>query len=141
MRECGSCTKCCDGFLSGEVNGHKFHGGVPCFYSTKKGCAIYKDRPHDPCKTFSCQWLINEDIPFWMKPDEVNAIIVKSELASGTEYIKIVEAGEKLRIEVFNWVIRYCLSRSYNIAYKISGDWHYIGTHAFITEFEKGLEK
>lgn len=137
MRECGTCTKCCDGYLKGEVNGHKFYNGMPCFYSTKKGCAIYNERPHSPCRTFSCEWLINEDIPFWMKPDEVNAIVAKEKLKSGIGFIKVLEAGEKLRVEVLNWVIRYCLSRGYNIAYKISGDWHYIGSNQFITEFEK----
>ena len=60
-RECGTCTKCCDGTTSvgGDIFGHIYGNGKPCHFLnlTEKKCGIYKDRPNDPCKTYKCMWL------------------------------------------------------------------------------------
>ena len=62
-RECGTCTKCCEGWLTGEALGHNFYPGKPChFLAVNKGCTVYAKRPKDPCSSYKCAWLANEDI-------------------------------------------------------------------------------
>lgn len=125
-RSCGSCTKCCDGWLHGEAHGHRFWPGRPCHFVGESGCSIYKDRPHDPCKTYSCEWLINDDIPLWMKPDKINAILTKKR-KKGVEYVEVSEAGEKLRVEVLDWLVFYGIAKKKNIKYYLSGTFNKLG--------------
>ena len=41
QRNCNNCTKCCEGWLSGEVNGYSFYPGRPCHFMKCDGCSIY----------------------------------------------------------------------------------------------------
>lgn len=129
-RSCDGCTKCCEGWLHGEAYGHKFWRGRQCHYVCNKKCSIYKNRPNDPCKTFKCQWLINKNVPQWMKPDQVNAILV-SRKKGNFEYLEIVEAGEKLKSEVLSWAIMYALQNKINLFYTINGGPNRIGNEDF----------
>lgn len=137
-RECGSCTKCCEGWLSGEAYGHKFYAGRPCHFKMKNGCAIYENRPDNPCKSFQCEWLRNETIPAWMKPDEINAIIVTRN-HDDLDYIELVEAGETLRSDVLSWMMQSALRHKYNFSYDIKGGKNYIGSPKFIAYMEKNM--
>lgn len=139
-RECGSCTKCCDGWLIGEAHGHKFWPSKPCHFKATNKCAIYESRPEKPCKTYNCQWLMDDAIPYWMKPNEINAIITNREV-KGIKYFDIQEAGEKLRVEVLNWIVMFALSRNVNIQYRIDSFPNRIGTKEFdqaLTETANG---
>ena len=129
-RECGSCTKCCDGWLVGEALGHKFWPSKPCHFKGATGCTVYENRPEHPCKTYNCQWLIDDAIPNWMKPNEINAIITNRE-ANGIKYLDVQEAGEKLRVEVLNWIVMFALSKNVNIQYRIESFPNRIGSKEF----------
>lgn len=130
-RQCGTCNKCCEGWLSGSANGHSFWQGRPCHYLSTGKCAIYKDRPADPCKSYSCQWLTNEDVPGWMKPDEVNAILTWRAV-EGIEFLDIAEAGETLRSDVLSWAIMFALSKGVNLRYTVKGGFNRIGDADFL---------
>ena len=56
IRKCGECSLCCEGWVYGTVFGRAIYKGMPCFY-LEKGCTVYKQRQEDPCKTFKCSWL------------------------------------------------------------------------------------
>lgn len=130
-RECGNCTKCCEGYLSGEALGHTFYNGKPChFVAIGKGCSVYAKRPQNPCIVYKCSWLINEDIPLWMKPSEVNAIIDEREV-NGIKYLSVNEAGSILDSRVLSWVIKYALAKQINICWKVNGGSNWIGTPEF----------
>lgn len=73
MRHCGECTACCEGWLSSEVVNMK--PGVPCQHRTDSGCAIYENRPENPCKKFRCAWLDTEALDESMRPDKSGAIV------------------------------------------------------------------
>jgi len=134
-RECGTCTKCCEGWLSGEALGHKFFPGKPChFISIGKGCSVYPNRPKDPCVSYKCAWLTNLDIPEWMKPSEINAIIDEKEMY-GFRYLVVHEAGNILNSKVLTWLIQHCLSTSKNLIWKIEDVPYWIGS----TEFNKKM--
>ena len=73
-RSCGDCTACCDGWLKAEINGKKIHPGVGCEHASG-GCGIYETRPVRPCRTFMCQWLLNPNMPEWLKPSRSKVIL------------------------------------------------------------------
>ena len=59
MRECGSCTACCQGWLASiDLD---MRPGKPCKHVCDSGCSIYEDRPVSPCRQFECQWLQHPD--------------------------------------------------------------------------------
>jgi hypothetical protein len=130
-RECGTCTKCCEGWLLGQALGHTFFKGKPChFVSLDKGCTVYAKRPKDPCITFKCEWLTNTDIPEWFKPNEINAIVrVKED--NGISYLAVIEAGQTLSSKVLSWLIQYALSNQLNFVWQIEGGENWIGSPEF----------
>ena len=130
-RSCDGCTKCCDGWLIGEAHGKPFFPGRPCHFVGKNGCTIYKSRPDNPCKSFKCEWLVNADMPEWLKPDRANIIVVDRE-KNGIKYWKVQEAGSKITVEAASWLIVHCLSNSINLFYSIGGGGYRFGTPEFL---------
>lgn len=80
---------------------------------------------------FRCQWLANINLPGWMKPDLVNAILVMRR-KNGIDYLEINEAGEKLRVEVLSWAVMYCLENKLNLQYTIDGGNNRVGASEFL---------
>lgn len=130
-RACDACSKCCEGWLQGSTFDKKFWRGRPCHYFIGSKCSIYSERPEDPCRVFRCEWLSNDNIPGWMRPDQVMAIMV-SRQREGHNFLEINEAGEKLRAEVLSWAVMYCLERNLNLVYFIDGGVNRIGSQEFL---------
>lgn len=101
-RSCNGCTKCCEGWLTGEAFGFKFYPGKRCAFLGQKGCNIYELRPYDPCVGFTCHWKDNINIPEWLRPDLSNIIMIKGYLEK-YEYLKLIQSGSKVKQEVFEW--------------------------------------
>ena len=136
-RQCGSCTKCCEGYLSGEAQGKSFYPGKPChFIAIGKGCSIYAKRPIDPCVTYKCQWLTNSEIPEWMKPSDIDAIIDMRDI-EGISYINLVEAGNPMQARVLNWLFKYILENGLNACWQINGGLNWVGNPEFNALMEK----
>jgi hypothetical protein len=132
-RNCGTCTKCCEGWLSGSALGHSFYKGKPChFIAIGKGCTVYAKRPKDPCVVYTCGWLTNADLPEWMKPSEINAIVDFRKIENtDIHYIRTSEAGETLRSDVLSWVISYALLKKYNLYWTVNGANYWQGSPEF----------
>lgn len=80
-RSCGTCTACCDGWVQMEIHGTAVIPGSPCPHSTGKGCAIYPDRPVEPCVNFNCGWINkNSPLPGWMHPPKGKCIVLFDKL-------------------------------------------------------------
>lgn len=136
-RECGTCTKCCEGYLSGNIKGKSFYSGKPChFVALGKGCSIYEERPKEPCISYKCSWLVDENIPEWFKPNEINAIVDVRKIQN-ISYLNVVEAGEKLRPEVLSWLILYALNNKLNFQWTIDNGSNYIGSSEFLSLMNK----
>jgi hypothetical protein len=134
-RSCGTCTKCCEGYLSGEVRGIPFFKGKPChFIKTNSGCSIYEDRPEDPCKGFKCLWLTDQNLPEWLKPNLSNAMFVPSVIDSH-DYIFAIEAGEKMDARVLSWAVAYMSFNKLNFAWQYDGVWSAIGSDRFVKAY------
>lgn len=137
-RDCGDCTKCCEGYLSGEVLGKTFFRSKPChFVAIGQGCTVYAQRPKNPCVSYKCEWLTNLDIPEWMKPNLINTIIDKRKTPSGIEYINIVEAGAVLKAGVLSNLLLYALGNKLNIAWEVEGGKNWIGSEEFLEDMNK----
>lgn len=138
-RSCGTCTKCCEGWLTGEAHGYKFSPGNPCFFlQIDSGCQIYDIRPKDPCQSFNCKWVTDENIPEWMYPKTNNAIPVDTTI-NGIPYIKIVWAGNNLTKETIDWWINWAKENDKNIAWDDQID-SFIGSDDFISEMKKARQ-
>lgn len=135
QRECGTCTKCCDGYLSGVVFDIPFFEGKPChFVDQGTGCGIYEHRPDNPCKAFECWWLSEPNVPGWMKPNLVNAIFARG-VVQDIKYIYLKEAGASLDARVLSWAVQAAVNNNYNFAWECHGGWGIIGSQEFKNAF------
>lgn len=126
-RTCDGCTKCCHGHgrLWGEALGHNFQAGKPCFFVGEKGCSVYKDRPHDPCQTFKCEWLSQDYLPMWFRPD-LSKVIVDKRQHEGREWLEVCEAGQKMDSAVLSWILIWAKNNNKNVLYQIEGNWNWM---------------
>ena len=131
-RECKDCTMCCQ-YLIGEVRGRPYGRGIPCHFLTpKKGCNIYEDRPKSNCRDYFCAWIKDENIPYWMKPNLVDAIVDWRVNEEGIKFLRVVEGKKKLKTKVLHWVIQYCFNNGYNLVYEYKKEYYYIGSEKFL---------
>lgn len=135
-RSCDGCTKCCDGWLAGEVNGHEFYPGRPCHYSTSDGCSIYASRPTDPCVKYTCLWKSSDEVPGWMKPSDISLIADERKTDGGIPYVSLHEAGSQVDSRVLTWWFEWALSKGANLMWEVHGGKHYIGTPDFVAEMD-----
>lgn len=135
QRTCDGCTKCCEGYFNEVVYGIPFYEGKPChFVDINKGCTIHEDRPQYPCRHFECGWIADENIPLWMKPNLVNAVITYSKV-KGIDYYVLKEAGATLDSRVLSWMVMYCSMNKFNLAWQVSNGWNAIGSDDFVKAF------
>jgi len=132
-RECGDCTKCCEGYLHGEVKEIKFYLGTPCHFlksrNKNKACSIYNQRPL-MCSNFKCLWLVDESIPEWIKPSVSNTII-SMQAYDEIQYIELIEAGARMDPSVLSWVIMKAVNNKINLKYIVDGGVYKIGEDRF----------
>lgn len=132
-RSCGTCTKCCEGWLSANIKGHEMHPGKPCFFLADGKCTDYTGRPNT-CKVYNCAWKSEpETFPEWMRPDRTGTIISKIILPSRNDltHYEVAESGGSLDVKTLNWLIQWCLDKGINLFYEIEGKHHVIGSPAF----------
>ena len=141
-RTCGECTKCCEGWLSGTIYGHRMQRGRGCFYLEEK-CSIYAERPETPCKQYSCAWLIEDVFPGWMKPNlsgviitKVSTIVPYSLGMNKVEYYDVIETAGKIDSSVLNWLITWAIDNDINLAYEVDGGRHVVGDEEFKNFFQ-----
>lgn len=137
-RSCEGCTKCCEGYLAGDIRGHwmgldENNERKPCFFVQQGiGCGDYENRPSVPCKVFKCEWLTNPNVPESFKPSRSGAIF-STRTVDGIEYLKLLEADDrkKLDSEVLSWAIEYTLSNGINFAWRVQKNIFWLGSEEF----------
>jgi len=136
LRQCGTCTACCDGWLRIEIHGHPVYPGTPCPYSTGHSCRIYDDRPQDPCREFNCGWFEPASpLPDWFRPDKVGIIILRGKLDwQGLPVDVVVPAGQDPTPEVLAWLEDHGQTHGRPFIYQTQGLWHAFGPPAFQQE-------
>jgi hypothetical protein len=147
-KECGGCTACCSGALSGQAHGHYFFKGRPCFFLKGKGCSIYQDRPENPCVSYRCGYLAEAFFPEWMRPDKCGFIAtprvhkyvdkvkdgdVEREEERLIPYMQLVEYGDKSSAAHLWWFIEKHLEGAIpNLLIEIDGGFHRMGRPDFL---------
>ena len=132
-RSCGTCKRCCEGWMGGEAYGYTFKPGTPChFLSIESACTIYESRPQ-MCSKFTCQWLLNDFFPEWMKPDQSNVLInVHVSVSNGFKYYYVRETGQQMDSRVLSWLVTHCLTTGKNMCYVIRGSLNFVGSPEFM---------
>jgi len=131
-RQCGSCTACCDGWLTTEIEGRKVSPGHPCHHSTPGGCAIYATRPQNPCRDFVCGWMRwDSPLPSWMRPKECGAIVFLWYDWQGQHVINAVPVGEKIPQHTLNWLKAHAQEQGRPLMFteRIVKDGELVGVH------------
>ena len=106
-RTCGMCTACCEGWLQAEEL--DMAPGRACRHCTRQGCAIYPDRPEDPCVKFMCGWMQpNGRLPKRMRPDRAGVIVVLGrKWPSLHEVIYACPVGSAIPAQTLKWLEEY----------------------------------
>lgn len=116
-RECGSCTKCCEGWLMGQINLRTMYPGKPCYLvEIGIGCKDYENRPTHPCKIFSCAWLTNSEIPNKYKP-EACGVIITIGFHKKSKVINLIPAPNDPSEDMINWFKNYADTNKYGLIY------------------------
>lgn len=130
-RECGTCTKCCEGWLSADIRGHKMFPGKPCFFVEQGvGCKDYENRPKSPCRNFSCGWKEVVEMPEEFKP-ELSGVIVQLLKKDNTQFISIENSPNEPSIEMLSWMMVHAASKSRNLLWFINNKSYWVGDDDF----------
>ena len=142
-RECGTCTKCCEGWLAGDIRGHEMSPGKPCFFleigiGKPSGCSDYENRPEYPCKTYKCFWLGDDTFPEEFKP-EFTGVIVDIIKEKGFRYLRIISSPNDPDVKMLTWAFKYVYSSGiYNMIWSIENEKQCIGTVGFVEMIKNG---
>jgi hypothetical protein len=131
-RSCGGCTMCCQGWLYANIHEKMMYAGRPCHFVAENGCAIYINRPHSPCKTYKCVWLVDNSLPEWLKPS-VSKVICTWRTISESTYLEVKECGVPLDSKVLSWLIGFHLNKKANVHYELHGGWNSLGDEDFLS--------
>ena len=149
-RECGTCSMCCQGWLSGSIYEYYMLPGTPCHFNDKTkcggGCTIYEHRP-EMCQQYQCVWLQQPALfPEWFRPDKSKIIVTQrdykydcvdadGETHISLEYWQIIECGDIIDSRYLNWLIIQSMHHNINIEYQVNGKWYYLGSEQFKAAF------
>jgi hypothetical protein len=75
-KTCGDCTLCCKVMAIEELAKPLSSWCRHC--QPGRGCSIYSDRPAE-CRTFSCLWLVNDQLDQRWKPSKSKLVLTTSE--------------------------------------------------------------
>ena len=154
-RECGSCSECCKGWLTGTIYEYQMYPHHPCHFvddSKCNGCcSIYEHRP-EMCSTYKCVWLTDTvRFPEWLKPEKSKIIITDrvyedEDTNEQLHYWSVTECGQKIDSNVLNYILFLAIGNNINIHYTIGGQSHYHGSDRFLEIFlgnsiEKPIEE
>lgn len=131
-KSCDGCTKCCEGWLSAEINGEPMYPGKPCLHVNEGvGCNIYKDRPVEPCRNFECFWKASKIMPMEFKPSEVGVIISNQQI-NRIPYLLLSEAGNTVPANVLSWFLQWIFTNQLNAQWQIGETFHAFGSNEFL---------
>lgn len=132
-RNCQPCTACCEGWLDVQTPVAQACLGKPCTHCKSQGCAIYEDRPQDPCQSFHCAWRQEDSLlPHAMRPDLSGVIVMTDKLQwQGEDVIVAVAVGSRIPARTFHWL--YSLAQL--TARKLVAVEHQLSADGFSGEF------
>ena len=136
-KECGTCTKCCDGTVAGVIKGHKMFPGKPCFFLGDNGCNDYKNRPIFPCRMYQCLWLSDESVPDFVKPENSKAILDIEEFEN-VKYLRINKGAEKYNESLIEYAKDYANKNNLTLIWTDNNNvQNFIGDKGLVDKIQK----
>ena len=135
-RNCGTCNECCMGWLEGEAYGHKFSPEIPCSFLSNNQCSIYSKRP-ECCKSFSCEWLLDKNLPNDFRPDFTKVIPVRYQFKDMPYYV-LVGNYTNINEKIYQWMLNEYLQNNTFFVYYTQGFRQIKGSESFV-EFARQL--
>ena len=84
--------------------------GKPCQHCISEGCAIYPDRPRNPCQTYRCAWLREDGgLPEDFRPDICGAIVSLGRVWNGWTVIRATPTGAEIPGATLDWIKAYAV--------------------------------
>ena len=140
-RTCGECTACCQGWAEGEIRGHRMHPGQPCHFLEQGACTIYAERPHSPCRTFVCAWLMpGSPLPESFRPDRLGLIVVPMRWRERPCYV-LLSAGQDADEALLAWMRQHAQATGSPFYYQQGGERLGYGPVAFLREMAEKVER
>ena len=138
-KSCRGCTKCCEGYLTANIKGHRMGLGMPCPFVIKDvGCKEYDTRPVDPCVGFECEWRRNPYFEEWLSPKASGVLFTRQVLKPlNLVYLKVTEAGSTLTPEIVRWAISYAEKNNVNLSWYEGDAVKFVGSAEFCSEMSK----
>jgi hypothetical protein len=131
-RSCGSCTKCCEGWLTANVDGEEIGHGKACSrVEPGVGCTDYENRPEEPCRTFLCQWRANSWVPEEFSPAKTGNLLTAQRIGN-IDYLSLSYAGKEIGLEYLSWFVSHCVGNKWNADWVVNGRRYMIGSPDFI---------
>ena len=121
-RQCGECTACCDGWVTGIINGHEMYPGQPCHYRGDHCCTIYETRPKYPCRDFMCGWLqAGSPFPDDWRPDRSGIMVITMKWRGRNAYV-LRSAGRDPDAGILAWMREMSLRTGSPFFYEENGE-------------------
>ena len=141
-RECETCTKCCEGWLLGDVRGHEMYPGKPCFFleigiGKPSKCGDYENRPEKPCKKYNCFWVAEDIVPDKFKP-EICGVIMDIQKIKEFDVLRLTPAPNNPDSDVLTWAFNYAASNRLNMIWSIDEEIHWSGSLGFLEVMHNG---
>jgi hypothetical protein len=137
-KQCGTCTKCCEGYIPGSINGIKIFVGNPCSYIKDSCCSIYLNKPTN-CTAYKCEWLVNELIPESMKPTSIGFIIdfqetnfrIIENVRKKFKYLRVTQCEPTFNDSSFKDILEYITLNKFNAVWKNNDKLNWVGSPDF----------
>ena len=75
-----------------------------------------------------------------MKPNYTHVVINQIE-ENNFIYLKCIEAGKKMSVNVLNWLFLYYINNNINLLYQIDGGWHWLGSKDFVNYIKERVKQ
>jgi hypothetical protein len=107
--------------------------GTPChFVDIGVGCTIYPTRPTTPCRNFQCEWLIDEDVPDFLRPS-ISGVVMVAKSLEGHQYLFVTATGNAFDENRLSWAIVYGVQKYSNVVWQLqSREILFVGTPEFM---------
>ncbi len=140
-RACGTCTACCDGWVTGTIRDHPMYPGQPCHFRGEGCCAIYDERPKYPCRDFMCGWIQpGSPFPDEFRPDRLGVLMIQVRWRGREAYI-LTHAGRDPDAELLAWMEDFSLRTGRPFFYELGGERFGFGPPEFQEEMAQKVAR
>jgi hypothetical protein len=92
--------------------------GNPCRHCVSGGCAIYAERPREPCRSFECEWVRPDSgLAAGLRPDRCGAIVLRDREFHGWKVLIATPTDWKIPRETLRLLMHHARERNTPLIY------------------------